>query len=172
MRLLATTAVLLVSAAPGPGPVARQSAALDRACNATEAAVQHTVAAAADTTGGTISSPLQVVLPGTVTGAIAFNPSGWSISVGAPQTHGSSFGCGQATARHSGAAGQSRVVSTLRDRFTRSGRYRLTFTLNADGRRILAGLGAAERAYRKRHPHGNKPPTITFGVALSYAPAG
>ena len=76
------------------------------------------------------------------------------------------------TARHSGAAGQSRVVSTLRDRVTRSGRYRLTFTLNADGRRILAGLGAAERAYRKRHPHGNKPPTIAFGVALSYAPAG
>jgi len=171
MKLLAAAVVLLVSPVSGPVPIARQSAALDRACHATVAAAQQALAAAAETQRRTISSSLQVVIPGTVTGEIAFNPSGWSISVGAPQTRGSSFGCGEATPRHDGGAGQSHAVSTLRDTFRRPGRYALKFTLNATGRRILARLGAEERAYRKRHPHGGRSPTIAFGVALSYAPA-
>ncbi|MBV8948545.1 MAG: hypothetical protein JO286_03190 [Solirubrobacterales bacterium] len=171
MKLLATIVVLLVGAAPGSTPIGRQSVALDRACHATMAAVRQAMTGAAARQQRAISSHLQVVVPGIVTGEIAFNASGWSISVGAPQTQGSSFGCGEATARHGGGAGQSHVVTTLSDRFTRSGDYTLTFTLNATGRRILARLGAEERAYYRRHPHGSEPPTIAFGVGLSYAPA-
>lgn len=48
------------------------------------------------------------------------------------------------------------------------GRYTLTFTLNQKGQRILARLGAEERAYRKRHPHGKHPPTLTWGVGIHY----
>jgi hypothetical protein len=50
----------------------------------------------------------------------------------------------------------------------RPGRYTLTFALNKKGQRILAHLGAEERAYRKRHPHGKRPPTITYGVGIHY----
>ena len=68
--------------------------------------------------------------------------------------------------------GHSRLVSRLREAFTQPGRYTLTFKVNAAGGRILARLGAKDRAYRSRHPHGSRQPSISFGVALSWTPAG
>jgi hypothetical protein len=62
-------------------------------------------------------------------------------------------------------------VSTLRKRLE-PGTYTLTFKLNSTGRRILDWLGARDRAYRERHPHGQRPPTIAFGVGLGYTPTG
>ena len=38
--------------------------------------------------------------------------------------------------------------------------------------RILARLGARDRAYHRRHPHGHRPPTVAFGVSFRYAPTG
>jgi ABC-type Fe3+/spermidine/putrescine transport system ATPase subunit len=38
--------------------------------------------------------------------------------------------------------------------------------------RMEERLAAADRAYRRRHPHGNQPPTIAVGVELSYVMAG
>jgi hypothetical protein len=179
MKLVATAVVLLIGAglgslvgtASGSTAIGRQSGALDRACGATETAVLRALTRAVNAQVRTISSDLLVVIPGTVTGAIAFNPSGSRIAVGAPPTRGSSFGCGEATARHGRGAGRSHVVATLRDKFTRSGRRVLTFTLNDTGRRILTRLGAQERAYLQEHRRGQPPPTIGFGIALSYAPA-
>jgi hypothetical protein len=68
--------------------------------------------------------------------------------------------------------GHTVIVSTLRRTFTAAGRYALTFRLDPKGEQILARLGAADRAYRNRHPHGFRPPSIAFGVSLTYDPAG
>jgi hypothetical protein len=64
------------------------------------------------------------------------------------------------------------VVSTLERTFTTAGHYTLTFRLNQTGRRLLAQLAAAEHTYRRQHPHGNRPPSLAFGVSLDYAPSG
>lgn len=154
-----------------------QQTRLDQACLETVANVQAVVRAAPNGQVQAIHSHLQVVTPGVLTGQIAFNASGKSVTVGAPRADAAamSFGCGEAsasTSRMSGASDGSRVVSTLHRKFTKTGRYALTFTLNHAGRQMLVQLAAADTAYFKQHPNGQHPPTLAFGVALSYSPAG
>ena len=158
--------------AHGPG----QQVQLDRACHETVANVRQAVKDAPNAQAQAIYSHLQVVTPGTVTGKIAFNLSGTQISVAGDRAEATvmSFGCGEATAsgpRVAGGSGGSRVVSTLHRTFTKTGRYVLTFTLNPAGRHMLGQLASADNAYFKQHPHGQHPPTLAFGVALSYSPA-
>ncbi len=64
------------------------------------------------------------------------------------------------------------VVSLVRETITQPGRYAITFTLNRSGRKILAQLSAAERAYRKRHTPGQPPPSITWGIGLHFSSGG
>ena len=154
-----------------------QQVHLDQACHETVANVQAAVMNASNGQVQAIHSDFQVVTPGLLTGRIAFNPSGKQVTLGPPEADAAavSFGCGEAhasRARMTGTANGSRVVSTLHRRFTKRGRYELTFTLNHAGRRMLAQLAAADTAYFKQHPHGQHPPTLAFGVALSYSPAG
>jgi hypothetical protein len=161
-------------AAHNPGP----QVALDRACHETVANVEQAVMDAANGQVQAIDSHLQVVTPGVLTGQITFNASGKQVTVGGgPRATAAaeSLGCGEASASRAHAAGTSggsRVVSTLHRRFTKTGRYELTFTLNRTGRAMLAQLATADQAYYKRHPHGGHPPTLAFGVALSYSLAG
>jgi hypothetical protein len=113
-----------------------------------------------------------VVTRGALTGQIAFNPAGSSISLSGHTPAGTrtAFACnGGQAAPHGLGTGHTHVVATLRRSFTRPGQYTLVFRLDARGRRILARLAAADRAYRKHHPHGHSPPSIAFGVALTYA---
>jgi hypothetical protein len=178
--VLLTTAAgaLAASAAGSPGkPGANQSVQLDRACHETVAAVQRAVKAAPNGLVQSIQSHLQVLTPGVLNGKIAFNASGKQISLagGRARPAAASFGCGEATAhgsRDAAGPGGSHVVSTLHRRFTKPGRYELTFTLNHAGETMLAGLAASDKAYFKQHPHGQHPPTLAFGVALSYSPTG
>ena len=64
------------------------------------------------------------------------------------------------------------VVAVVQETFTAPGSYTLTSWLNQKGRRILAGLAAAERRYYKHHPHGHRPPTITWGIGLHFVAGG
>jgi hypothetical protein len=182
---LAFAAAVLASAFAGLayGSPAKEPPAgkqLNRACSDTIASIRAVVNEAASKQARSIQSHLVVVTPGELTGTIAFNRSGKSITVtadrGGPSrstvSH-SNFACGQGRAGHPGLGpGQSRVVSTLQETFTAPGRYTLTFELNQTGRTILAQLGAAERAYRKHNPHGHQPPTLAYGVDLSYSTSG
>jgi hypothetical protein len=176
MIALAASLVLAASAsATALTPGQRQQQQLDRACLETVASVQQAVTDAPDAEVSAIHSHLQVVVPGTVTGMIAFSASGGQVSLARrPATATAmSFGCGEATAHPAAAgAGGSRVVSKLRRTFTKLGRYELTFTLDATGRKMLAGLAAADASYFKQHPHGQHPPALAFGAALTYTPAG
>jgi hypothetical protein len=183
----ALAAVLLLAAAlagsaagapPGSAPPNRkQQAQLDRACHETVANVEAVVKDASNGQVQAIHSQFQVVTPGVFRGQIAFNASGKQVTLGPPEADAAatSFGCGEASASRAhtaGATGGSRVVSTLRRKFTKPGRYELTFTLNGAGRQMLAQLSATDTAYFKQHPHGQHPPALAFGVALSYSPAG
>jgi hypothetical protein len=60
----------------------------------------------------------------------------------------------------------------LHETFATPGRYTLTFSLTRLGQKLIARLGAAQRAYRKRHPHGHRPPQIVVSVARGYTPIG
>lgn len=177
--LLTVAAGALAGSASGTPskPGANQEVQLDRACHETVAAVQQAVKDAPNGTVRSISSHLQVVTPGVLNGKIAFNASGKQISFagGRARDAAATFGCGEATAHGSrsvAGSGGSRVVATLHRRFTKPGRYELTFTLNQAGETILARLAASDNAYFKQHPHGQHPPTLAFGVALTYSPAG
>jgi len=168
---LFAAATVCVSLAYGRAP--RDGTQLDQACGATANRIQQAVAHAATTQADVITAPLRLAAAGTVTGRIAFNPSGSAIQVaGDAKPQGLGCAAGAVPAGGHRAHGHSQVVSTLRQTFTAPGRYTLTFDLNAAGRRILARLGARERAYRKHHTHGSRPPAIAFGVGLSYTPTG
>ncbi|HUA05806.1 MAG TPA: hypothetical protein VMB27_17990 [Solirubrobacteraceae bacterium] len=166
---LAGTAVAAASPAP-PNPL------LFRACDATVTAVGNVVLRAATTPVQIITSHIRVTGPGTLTGKIAFNATGSRISVAAdaPAKPSAAGGCAEGTIGPGvpKRRGHSVIVSTLRRTFTKAGRHTLTFKLDRKGEEILARLGAADRAYRKRHPHGFKAPSIAFGVGLTYEPAG
>ena len=160
-----------------PPKLPRQQVLVSQACDATSTVVQRAVLHAAETQAQVITSHIRVTGPGRLTGKIAFNPTGSTISVAADTSAkraATGFGCAEGAVgpgvpkRH----GHTVLVSTLHRTFAGAGRYTLTFTLNTAAERILTRLGAADRAYRKRHPHGSRPPSIAFGVSLSYAPAG
>ncbi|HUA45986.1 MAG TPA: hypothetical protein VMA77_12200 [Solirubrobacteraceae bacterium] len=172
MKLLVGSVILLTGLVPsGAGS---QHMRLRQACDSAASAVGHAVADAVTTQVTVIDVQFRVVVPGTVTGRMAFNPSGQAIRVasGKPSPPGFRCGAGAIGASVPMRRGHSEVVSTLRRRFTTAGRYTLTFDLNSAGRRILARLGARQRAYREHHPHGGRPPSIAFGVGFSYVPAG
>jgi hypothetical protein len=167
---MATSAVC-VSLAYAAMP--RDVAQLGQACNAAAESIRNVVAHAATTQAQVITAQLKVAAPGKVTGRITFNPSGSTIQVAGDTSTSEAIGCATGTVNQGirKRRGHSYLVSTLRQTFTAPGRYTLTFDLNAVGRRILARLGARERAYRRHHPHGSRPPSIAFGVALTYRPA-
>jgi hypothetical protein len=124
----------------------------------------------------TIEVQLRVLKPGRLVGDIAFGRPGSSITVAsdASAIADAKFNCG-----HGESAGRlgvgpgpahTRIVSTLHETFTAAGRYTLTFMLGQAGQNILGRLGAAERVYRKRHPHGHQPQSIAWAVGLHYSP--
>jgi hypothetical protein len=119
-----------------------------------------------------IQSQLRVVVPGRLVGRIAFNPAGSPIRVAGDRSSSSS-GCAQAvTSSHRVGACHSRIVSTLHETFTKPGRYTLTFSLNAVGRKMVARLAAARRAYDKQRPNSHEPPALGYGVGLTYVSGG
>lgn len=147
----------------------RLEAELDRACTATLVLVRKAVTDAATVQTQTIVSQVDVSKPGRLTASIAFNPTGDRIKLAGEAF---SLGCAGPNESHPRGPGRSHTVATLDETLARPGRYTLTFQMNSTGQRILARLGARQRAYRKRHPHGRRPPTIAFGVGLTYATAG
>jgi hypothetical protein len=170
LGLVASAALVTSASASIPdGPV---SSALNQACFATLTSLQTVVYDAAITPVQTIVTQLQLPKPGVVTGRIAFNPSGDEIAVaGDASGRRPGVGVGCSGGSRSLRPGRSYVVSTLRERL-KAGTYTLTFDLNARGRRILARLGARQRAYSKHHRHGQQAPTIAVGVGLNYTPSG
>jgi hypothetical protein len=170
LALVALAVVVVRSAAAGTpgGPV---EAALFRACDATLASVRTVVHNAMRSPDQTIVSEVRLPRPGTVAGTVSFDPSGQEVQVAsdpAPYALGAACSGGKET----GGPGRSRVVSTLREQLGKAGTYTLTFKLNFVGRRILARLGGRQRAYAKHHPHKLRPPSLAYGVGLSYSPTG
>ncbi len=180
-----------VASASLPLKVPRQQTLLNQACGAAKIRIQQMLKDAATTQAPTqattqaptIETQVRVLAPGKLSADIVFNPSGSNINVAAdPAATGPSFGCGfgESGQRGSGVAtlGEGpglptkHLVSVVRETFTHAGRYTLTFKLDRRGEKILARLGAAERAYRKRHPHGHNPPEITWGVGIHYRSNG
>lgn len=173
MKALAALVTVIAGLASAPPRESPQDRQVSRSCNAILATVQNVVGHAATTQVQGVTGHFRALTPGTLTGEVVFNPTGSSINTAGDPSR-SAFGC---AASSSGAGvpaglGRSLVVSTVREKFTRRGLYTLTIQLSAEGRRILARLGARDRAYRKRHPHGHKPPTIAFGVGFTYVPTG
>ena len=167
---LAASAVLFASVAWAAGGGAQ--ADFRQACQATLTRLQTVVDNAATTQVRKVAMQLHVPAAGVVIGAIAFNPTGNQVAVANDASDPrSGFAVGCSGGSSSLRPGRSYEVSTLRKRL-RPGSYTLTFKLNATGRRILARLSERDRAYRERHPHGQLPPTIAFGVGLGYTPTG
>jgi hypothetical protein len=168
---LAASATVFAGIASGSPSQSSQETQLDRACGLAADNIDKVLAHASSAQPQTIESKLVVVTPGKLTGRIAFNRYGKRITVAADQassTH-SGFGCSQGRAgRHGLGPGRSREVSTLTATFTKPGTYTLTFKLNQVGRTLLGQLAVAERAYARQHPNGHQPPSMAFGVALSY----
>ena len=155
------------ASATSPDPIVQHS------CTALLAAVQRVVLHASTAQVTTITGHFEAMTPGTLDGVISFDPTGTSIRTAAdPST--ASQGCGAASTGPGvpKQRGRSHIVSNLHRKFATAGHYTLTFRLNKTGQAMLARLGAEQRAYRKRHPHGFQSPSIAFGVALSYAAAG
>jgi hypothetical protein len=175
------TIALVLALAPAGSAAASTSPAppspqVNRACDAAAAAIENVVLHAATTPVQTIISQVRVVGPGTLIGRIGFNPTGSTVSVAADPSSKPLVGLGCAEGAIGPGVpkgrGHTALVSTLHRTFAKPGRYTLTFKLNRKGQKILARLGAADRAYRERHPHGSKAPSIAFGVGLTYTPAG
>lgn len=172
---LAASGALFAGIAQGsPSSGSPQETQLDRACAAAADSVDGVLAQAAIFQAKTIESRLVVLTPGKLTGRIAFNRHGKTITVAADRSSTrQGFGCSQGRAgRHGLGPGTSRVVSTFSRTFTKPGTYMLTFTLNQVGRGMLAQLATAQRTYNKQHPNGHQPPMFAFGVALTYETSG
>lgn len=173
----AVAAFLLLAASASAAsltPGQQQQRQVDHACLETLANVQQAVQRAPDARITAIHSHLQVVIPGRLTGQIEFSAVRGQISLvrrRAASAPIATLGCDYAAA-HPAATAAYRVVSTVHRQFTQPGRYELTFTLNSAGRQILGRLAAADHAYYEQHPHGQSPPTLSFGATLTYTPAG
>lgn len=153
-----------------------QEKLLVAACDTAASHIGVAVAGASTTQSRTIETELRVLKPGRLVGDIAFGRPGSSINVASDTsaTADAKFNCGhgESAGRLGVGPGPARVhiVSALHETFTAPGRYTLTFTLNQAGLNTLAHLGAAERAYRKRHPHGRDTQLIAWGVGLHFFP--
>lgn len=141
------------------------------AADAVDKVVRHAATAHVQT----ITIHIRVTTPGTLTGKIAFNATGTTIRVASdPPAVSDSGGCATASIGPGvpKGRGRTRIVSTVLVTFTNAGRHTVTFKLNRTGEKMLARLGAEDRAYHRRHPHGFMAPAIAFGVSVSYEPAG
>jgi hypothetical protein len=141
---------------------------VEHACAALQRGVQAAFNHAATTQVAVIPIRFRVVTPGRLTGEITSLGFGTrSIPVGHVRSlPGSAASClgswgGPGTQR-------ARVISWVGRRFSHPGLYTVHFALNHVGRRLLAQLGAKERAYRQRYPQGDAPPTMWFGIVLTY----
>jgi len=182
---LAAFATTFASVAYASFHVPTQQKLLNRGCLTAAARIEKLLNEAATTQTRTIETQVRVLKPGKLAGDIVFNPHGTNISVAGDSSAGIhiDFGCGFGMAGGAGNSGEAglsegpglptrHLASTVHATFTAPGRYTLTFTLDQRGQKIVAHLGAAERAYRKRHPHGHSPPSITWGVGLHFRPNG
>ena len=149
--------------------VSPQEAQLERTCSDALASIRIVQQQAAVTQPAAIVAHLDVIDPGVLSAKIVFNRSGSTIRVAADRSS-SSLTCAQTVGHVRGLGpGPNRVVSTLNQRFTKPGHYTLRFVLNPTGRKLLADLAAAQRAYRQTHPHGHQPPGLAYGVGLAYS---
>lgn len=175
----ALAAMLLASGASAALQEPSQQKLLERACHLASVRINKIVSEAATKQVLTVRSSVRLLRPGKLAADIAFNPSGSKISVAvdasAPSTMG--YGCGYSRSGGNGRSGglaegigvpKQHVVAVMRENVKAPGRYTLTLTLNPKGRRILAHLGAEERAYRKHHPPGKRPPSLTWGVGIHF----
>jgi hypothetical protein len=168
---LAGSAGVFATSATAAGP----ADPVGRACDALVGAVRNVVSGAATTQARTVTIHFYAPASGTLSGTLAFNATGSTIRVSADRpaaVQGGGCAEGSAFPGVPKGHGRSRIVSTVRRTFSRPGRHLVTFRLNGTGQKMLARLGAKDRAYRQRHPHGGTPPAIGFGVSLSYSPAG
>jgi hypothetical protein len=172
-------AAVLVAFAASAGTFAASASAtspdagLQRSCTALLGAVQRVVLHASTTHVATITGHFEAITPGRLTGVISFDRTGTTISVAAdPSTASQGCAAGSTGPGVPKSRGRSRIVSTLHRKFATAGRHTLTFQLNKTGQAMLTRVGAGDRAYRKRHPHGFRAPSMAFGVSLSYAAAG
>jgi hypothetical protein len=174
-RLIALALAVTASAAAVVGvaygssvPWSQQDRELLQACVATRTSVVNAMSQAASAPSRTIESSMDVVTPLVLWGRIYFG------SAGKVTVNGVSFaGCTQRAARARALGPEpARVVSELQQTFTTAGRHVLKFTLNRLGQKLMAQLGAAQRAYRQRHPRGHDLPQIAVSVALGYTPTG
>jgi hypothetical protein len=180
IRLLLLTALLFAASATVAWGLQLhyppQETQLLAACDTAAANITSAVADASRTQAQTIETRLRVLKPDNIAGFIAFGRPGSNITLmpGAVQAARWNFNCGhgESTGRLGAGPGpkHGQIVSTLHETFTAPGTYTVTFTLNQTGRNVLARLGATERAYRKRHPHGDQLPSIAWAVALHYSP--
>lgn len=174
LALAASGSVFAGIATASPSSRSPQETQLDQACGATADSIDAVLGQASATQAKTIQSRLVVTTPGKLTGRIAFNRYGKTITVASDASSTrQGFGCSQGRAgRHGLGPGTSRVVSTISETFAKPGTYRVTFKLNQVGLGMLAQLAAAQRTYQKQHPNGHQPPMFAFGVALSYETSG
>jgi hypothetical protein len=183
MRGLAGIVVVLVVAVTEWAGVAhaslfqQQQRLLRQGCRAAVPLIENMLNEAATTRILSIQTQVQVLWPGELTGDIVFNPSGTAVNAAADPRSivQENFRCGHISSGH-GRVGaripRRHVVAVVQATFTSAGLYTLTFWLNQKGRRILAGLAAAERRYHKHHPHRRRPPTITWGIGLHFVAGG
>lgn len=180
MRGLAGIAVVLGVAAGGLPEVAhaslfqQQQQLLRQSCRSALPLIETMLNQAATTRIWSIQTQVQVLWPGELTGDIVFNPSGRTVNAAADAPRSlvqENFRCGHISSgrgRVGSGIPRRHVVAVVQQTLTAAGVYTLTFWLNQKGRRILAGLAAAERRYYKHHPHGHRPPKITWGIGLHF----
>lgn len=179
MRGSVVGAVALVVATIGLAGVAhaslfqQQQTLMQQSCRTAVPLIEQMLNQAATTRIWSIQTQVQVLWPGSLTGDIVFNPSGPVLHAAGdpPILSRETFRCGHIS-RGPGSVGngipRQHVVAVVSQTFTAPGLYTLTFWLSQKGRRILAGLAAAEQRYYKHHPHGHRAPTITWGIGLHY----
>jgi hypothetical protein len=166
---VAASAVMLAGVAYGSTvPWSRQDKQLVRACVATRRSTIKAMNEAGSPPASTIESSLDVVTPLVLWARVYFGSNG-TVTV-----NGDSFaGCSRPVTRARALGPErARIVAALHETFATPGRYTLTFVLTRPGQKLMARLGAAQRAYRRRHPRGHQPPQIVVSVALGYAPIG
>ena len=151
----------------------QQQALLDQGCRTAVPLIKNMLNQAANTRIWSIQTQVQVLWPGNLTGDIVFNPSGPAVNAADDPRSISqqNFRCGHISSGN-GRVGNRipgrHVVAVVQDTVNSAGTYTLTLWLSQKGRRILAGLAAAERRYHRHHPRGHHPPTLTWGIGLHY----
>jgi hypothetical protein len=162
----------------------REQTLLERGCKLAGTRIERLLTRGTTTQVGTIQTQVRLLTPGTLAGDIVLERSGSTITVTRDAAISQeSFACGDVHVHGSGGSGQAgattspsvptkHVVSVVRETITQPGRYTITFTLNQSGRRIVAQLRAAQRAYAKHHAPGQPPPSITWGVGLHFSTIG